>query len=317
MDVVALFQYGVDAGGGHARHRDHARPRRAAVPQRRRRVLLLRRRPRRARRRVEGGGVGAAAHEGRPPGLLPVPARRRGSGHASCARKARRFRRAAGAGDAAVASSSSPSMRRGREPRRRSKARRAWPSARKPLLAQIPDGAFGDLMKQRLDRTHRRRRARGAPRPTPRAGAPRAAARRARRRSAAWCAPRSRLLLQQPALARRDRAAVPVRRTAPAGHPAAGRTDRARRARAPTSAPARCSSISPVARKKRRCRSSRWWNCPATAAPGPTEFLDALAQLDRQTRQQRIDELNDKLKAGVLSQPESEELRELLGARSR
>ena len=34
MDVVALFQYGVDAGRRHARHRDHARSCRTAVPQR-------------------------------------------------------------------------------------------------------------------------------------------------------------------------------------------------------------------------------------------------------------------------------------------
>ena len=77
-----------DPGGGDARHRDHARPRRTAVPQRARRLLLLRRRSRRPQRRVESAGIGAAADEGRPPGAVPVPARRRGSGHASCARKA-------------------------------------------------------------------------------------------------------------------------------------------------------------------------------------------------------------------------------------
>ena len=56
---------------------------------------------------------------------------------------------------------------------------------------------------------------------------------------------------------------------------------------------------------------------PGDGSSWAEEFLDALAQLDRQTRQQRIDELNDKLKAGVLSPPEGDELRELLGSRSR
>ena len=42
------------------------------------------------------------------------------------------------------------------------------------------------------------------------------------------------------------------------------------------------------------------------------EFLDALAQLDRQTRQQRVDELQRK---GVLSDEEKNEMRELLRTR--
>jgi DNA primase len=56
---------------------------------------------------------------------------------------------------------------------------------------------------------------------------------------------------------------------------------------------------------------------PGDGSAWAEEFLDTLQQLDRQTRQQLIDELNDKLKAGALSQHESVELRELLGARSR
>jgi DNA primase len=56
---------------------------------------------------------------------------------------------------------------------------------------------------------------------------------------------------------------------------------------------------------------------PGDAKAWAEEFLDSLAQLDRQTRQQRIDELSRKLKEGAISPVESDELRELLGARSR
>jgi DNA primase len=45
------------------------------------------------------------------------------------------------------------------------------------------------------------------------------------------------------------------------------------------------------------------------------EFLDALAQLDRQTQRQRIDELVGK-QGGGLSDPEKDELRRLLAGRS-
>ena len=101
MDVIALHQSGVHAGGGDARHRDHARPRRDAVPPVRRRVLLLRRRPRRAPGRVARAGIGAAAHARRPPGVVPVPARRRGSGFAGAQGRPGRFRAAPEGRDAA------------------------------------------------------------------------------------------------------------------------------------------------------------------------------------------------------------------------
>ena len=89
MDVVALFQYGVTqavATLGTATTPDHAELlfRNAAD------VYFCFDGDRAGRGAgVEGGGIGAAAHARRPPGLLPVPARRRGSGHASCAAKAR------------------------------------------------------------------------------------------------------------------------------------------------------------------------------------------------------------------------------------
>ncbi len=51
---------------------------------------------------------------------------------------------------------------------------------------------------------------------------------------------------------------------------------------------------------------------PGEADVWRAEFLDALTQLDKQTRQQRIEELQQK---GMLSDVEKTELRELLTAR--
>ena len=53
---------------------------------------------------------------------------------------------------------------------------------------------------------------------------------------------------------------------------------------------------------------------PGDAATWRDEFLDALQQLDRQTRLQRVEELRLK---GPLSAPEQTELRELLGTLNR
>ena len=202
MDVVALFQYGVTqavATLGTATTPDHAE---LLFRNARRRVLLFRRRPRRPRRRVEGAGIGAAAHEdGRQAFFLFLPDGEDPDTHRAQGRRGR-FRRAPARGDAAVASSSSTSCRKDVNlATLDGKARLA--ERAKPLLAQIPDGAFRDLMQQRLtELTGVGARAAGA------AGAGHAVdARRMRaarrRRSAAWCARAIALLLQQPALARR------------------------------------------------------------------------------------------------------------------
>ena len=53
---------------------------------------------------------------------------------------------------------------------------------------------------------------------------------------------------------------------------------------------------------------------PGDEAAWRNEFLDALAQLDKQTRQQRVDELQQK---GPLDDSEKAELRELMLARMR
>ena len=54
---------------------------------------------------------------------------------------------------------------------------------------------------------------------------------------------------------------------------------------------------------------------PGDEAAWRTEFVDAIAQLDRQTLQQRIDELQDKQRAQGLDDADKAELRELLLAR--
>jgi hypothetical protein len=80
MDVVALAQYGVSqavATLGTATTPDHANCCSATPPTCSSASTAI------ARAAAPRGSarIGVAAHEGRPPGLLPVPARRRGSRH--------------------------------------------------------------------------------------------------------------------------------------------------------------------------------------------------------------------------------------------
>ena len=54
---------------------------------------------------------------------------------------------------------------------------------------------------------------------------------------------------------------------------------------------------------------------PGDEAAWRTEFLDAIAQLDRQTLQQRVDELQEKQRGEGLDDADKAELRELLQRR--
>jgi len=56
---------------------------------------------------------------------------------------------------------------------------------------------------------------------------------------------------------------------------------------------------------------------PAAPAAWKAEFLDALEQLNRQTVQQRIEELLEKQGAGPLTEAEKNELREALATKNR
>ena len=189
MDVVALFQHGVDAAVatlGTATTPDHAE-------------LLFRNAPDvyfcfdgdRAGRGAawKARGVGTAAHEGRPPGVLPVPARWRGPGFASCARKAATASTRACSEATplsqfffdSLSSDVNLDTLEGKRPPGRTRQAAAGADPRRRL--RRPDEAAPD-------RADRRRRARQQPGVDRAASARSARARGARKPS--WCAARSR-----------------------------------------------------------------------------------------------------------------------------
>ena len=182
----------------------------------------------------------------------------------------------------------------------------------KPLLAQIPDGAFGDLMQQRLTEltgVGMRQPAAGTRAPIRRQGSqPLAPPKRSLVRSAIS------LLLQQPSLAldlappyrfvalRQPGiellteliALVSVRPDITTGILLEHFADREDGA----------------ALQKLATQS-----LPGDVALWREEFQDAIAQLDRQVLQQRIDELQEKQRGTGLDETDKTELRELLQAR--
>jgi DNA primase len=185
----------------------------------------------------------------------------------------------------------------------------------KPQLAQIPDGAFRDLMFQRLAELARLNAPAAAPAPAP------APPRRAPPRGAP--PPKQSLvraaitfLVQQPALADSMQPPYLFAELRQPGVPLLVELIAIARARPGIGTGALLEHFA-GREEEAALQKLALVELPGDGSAWAEEFLDALAQLDRQTRQQRVDELNDKLKAGVLSQPESEELRELLGARSR
>ncbi|RNF82898.1 DNA primase [Montanilutibacter psychrotolerans] len=183
----------------------------------------------------------------------------------------------------------------------------------KPLLAQIPDGAFGDLMKQRLTELT----GVGARASSPETHVP---AQRARAGAAAPSGKRSlvrgaiALLLQKPSLALE---LLPPFRFAPLRQPGIplllellqlvdARPD--------------ISTGSLIAHFEGRDEHAALQKLAAQTLPGDeaswlTEFLDAIAQLEKQVRLQRIDELQMRKRERDLSPDEKNELRSLLTAR--
>ncbi|HRN62499.1 MAG TPA: DNA primase [Luteimonas sp.] len=182
----------------------------------------------------------------------------------------------------------------------------------KPLLAQIPDGAFGDLMQQRLTELTGvgARQATATPSaPIRRSGsAPLAPPKRSLVRSAIS------LLLQQPALAldlpppyrfvalRQPGiellteliAVVSMRPDITTGALLEHFADREEG----------------VALQKLASQS-----LPGDAPAWREEFLDAIVQLDRETLQQRVGELQEKQRSAGLDEDDKAELRELLLSR--
>jgi DNA primase len=185
----------------------------------------------------------------------------------------------------------------------------------KPQLQQIPDGAFRDLMLQRLAELARLNAAAPAPAAQP------APARRAPPRGAP--APKQSLvraaitlLLQRPSLAEAMQPPYMFAELRQPGIPLLVELIAMARARPGIGTGAILEHFA-GREEEAALQKLALVELPGDGSAWAEEFLDTLQQLDRQTRQQRIDELNDKLKAGALSQHESVELRELLGARSR
>jgi DNA primase len=187
----------------------------------------------------------------------------------------------------------------------------------KPLLANIPDGAFRDLMQQRLTEltgVGQRAEAAAAAAPTPsmrsgRGGTP--APRRSLVRTAIA------LLLQQPALAD---AIEPPYQFGVLRQPGIALLmeliDLARaRPGITTGAVLEHFSEREEGAALQKLATQAF---PGEVAAWRSEFLDALAQLDKQTRQQRVEELQARInEVGMsgLSDSEKAELRELHAAR--
>ena len=184
----------------------------------------------------------------------------------------------------------------------------------KPLLAQIPDGAFGDLMRQRLveltgvgarnssPETHvpvqRATRSTGHGAPAPKRSLVRSAIA---------------LLLQQPGLALdlgQDDTFAALRQ--PGVDLLAGIVSLVRERPGITTGGVleqfadteHAAALQKLASQPMPGDEALWRN----------EFLDAMAQLERQTLQQRVDELQEKARQGVLEMRDKEELRALLGS---
>ncbi|HEY0661322.1 MAG TPA: DNA primase [Lysobacter sp.] len=184
----------------------------------------------------------------------------------------------------------------------------------KPLLAQIPDGAFGDLMKQRLTEltgvgarasspdTHvPAQRAR-----TPARGAP--APRRSMVRSAIA------LLLQQPALALELQPPFRFAALRQPGVPLLVELLQLVYQRPDIS------TGSLLEHFEGREEQSALQKLASQPMPGDetawrVEFVDAVTQLDRSTLQQRVEELQTKQREAGLDDTDKDELRALLQAR--
>jgi DNA primase len=181
----------------------------------------------------------------------------------------------------------------------------------KPLLAQIPEGAFADLMRQRLTELTGHSPASPAPvpaRPARRAQGHAAAPRRSLVRSAIT------LLLQNPALALALEPPWPfVGLRQPGVELLIELLDHIR-----ASADVNLRAGNLIEHFSGREEAAALEKLalaqlPGDAATWQLELNDAIAQLARQTRQQRIEELTGQ---GALDEAQKDELRELLRARA-
>ncbi|HMN34617.1 MAG TPA: DNA primase [Chiayiivirga sp.] len=183
----------------------------------------------------------------------------------------------------------------------------------KPLLAQIPDGAFADLMRQRLGELTGLAatapvRGTATVRPARRAQGHAAAPRRSLVRSAIT------LLLQNPALAL---ALEPPWRFAGLRQPGVELLiELLDHIRAHADVDLRAGNLIEHFSGREEAAALEKLalaQLPGDAATWQIELTDAIAQLSRQTRQQRIEEL---MGQGELDAAQKDELRELLRARA-
>jgi DNA primase len=190
----------------------------------------------------------------------------------------------------------------------------------KPLLAGIPDGAFRDLMYAALaERTGVRigpaaAGAPPAPEPPPMARAPKPRPGASPRRSLIRTA--IALIVQQPALVHAMQPPYLFGILRQPGVPLLMELIDLVRAR-PDIATGGILEHFAGREEQAALEKLSLLEFPAAPEAWKAEFLDALEQLNRQTTQQRIDELLEKQGAGPLTDAEKDELREALAAKAR
>ena len=185
----------------------------------------------------------------------------------------------------------------------------------KPLLAQIPDGAFGDLMQQRLTELT----GVGARGSAPQTHVP---AQRAHRASVSNTQKPSLVrsailrLLHQPALALELQPPYRFAALRQPGIELLSEIILLVRERPEISTGALLEHFS------ERDEAPALQKLAAQTLPGETsaqriEFVDAVAQLEKQLLQQRVDELQEQQREGTLDEADKQEMRDLLQARMR
>ncbi len=182
----------------------------------------------------------------------------------------------------------------------------------KPYLAQIPDGAFGDLMKQRLTELT----GLGARASAPETHVP---AQRARAGGRGAPAPKRSLvrgaialLLQQPQLALDLQPPYTFAALRQPGIPLLAELVALVRERPDIRTGGLLEHFG-EREEGAALQKLAMHTIPGEEAAWRAEFLDAMAQLERQTLQQRIDELQAKRAETGLDERDKEELRALLG----
>ncbi|TXH75164.1 MAG: DNA primase [Lysobacteraceae bacterium] len=180
----------------------------------------------------------------------------------------------------------------------------------KPLLAQIPDGAFGDLMRQRLTEIT------GVGARAPESQTPQVRKRPASAQTQKRSLVRGviALLLQQPALALELQPPYTFNALRQPGIPLLAELIALIRDRPEITVGALLEHFA------EREESTALQKLASQALPGEEslwrdEFLDAMAQLEKQTLQQRIDELLAKQREAGLDDHDKAELRNLLQTR--